>query len=159
MTKTMSQLTPTKIDVSDSLGPRVIELRRELGWSQKKLHESTKEIDSAGLGVSIRRIRALERQEDFRFRFDTLTLIAKALNLTLNQFLRPDLKVDEILNQRPDSPVPATQLFNQELELLQGWVKAEVPMIIVEGAGGDGEIIFVGGSSAEWCSTGLVYRL
>ena len=132
-------MSSSLIEVPPDLGSRIISLRKNLAWTQEKLHQRTREMDPDGLGISVRRIRAIERQENSRFRPHTLLLIAKAFNLTLDQFLDPATNRQETLYSRLSQSVPATHLFSQELKLLKTWVRENTPIIVVEGASGIGK--------------------
>ena len=132
-------MSSSLIEVPPDLGSRVISLRKNWAWTQEKLHQRTREMDPDGLGISVRRIRSIERQENSRFRPHTLLLIAKAFNLTLDQFLDPTTNRQETLYQRLSPSVPATHLFSQELELLKTWVRENTPIIVIEGASGIGK--------------------
>ncbi len=127
------------IDISPNLGLKVTELRKKRGWTQERLQRITRDKDIDGIGVSLRRLRALERQEDNRFRIRTLTLIANAFGLSLNSFLQTDITDYEVAHLWTQPPIPPTHLFEQDLEVLQRWIRQGQPKIVVEGNSGIGK--------------------
>ena len=136
-----SQAQATLIKVSEGFAERIVALRSKFGWSQFDLHQQTKKLDKDRVGVSVRRIGSIERQEGIRFRSRTLNLIALAFEASLADLL--DLKsIDDSINIRniwQSPPVKPTHLFDKSLEILHHWVNQSIPTIIIEGNSGIGK--------------------
>ena len=132
-----SQVQATLIKVPEVFAERIIKLRGEFGWSQFDLHQQTKKLDEDRVGVSLRRIGSLERQEGIRFRSRTLHLIALAFKVSLADLL--DSKSIDVRNRWQSPPVKPTHLFSKSLELLYHWVSRCVSTVIIEGNSGIGK--------------------
>ena len=137
------QKQPTLIQLSSSVGARIVQLRRAFGWSQDELYNQTKVIDNDGIGVSIRRIGAIERLEANRFRYKTLNLIASAFKLELTDLLNGEIvNLNRNNSSTSDLSNPSykmTRLFKKELQLLNYWISRQTRTIAITGRSGIGK--------------------